>query len=66
MLEANFLTMLLKPNYEKPVDTARDILDRGLTIILPPFTNSKLEMEKNSPLKIIRDLAERTIVPEVI
>ena len=27
---ANFRTMLLKPQYEAPVDSAQDILDRGL------------------------------------
>ena len=66
MLEANFLTMLLKPNYEKPVDTAQDIIDKGLTVIYLPSTKSKLEAEKNSPLKITRDIAERTIITQVI
>ena len=27
---ANFRTMLLMPQYEKPVDSAQDILDRGM------------------------------------
>ena len=66
MFEANYLTILLKPNYEKPVDTAQDILDRGLTIIKAPFRKSALDADKISRLKITRDLAERTIIPEVI
>ena len=66
MLEANYLTILLAPNYEKPIDTAQDILDRGLTVIHSPGSKSYLEGLKNSPAKIDRDLAERTIVPEVI
>ena len=62
MLEANFLTILLKPVYEKPIDTAKDILDRGLTIIYPPGTESLVELLKNSPAYTTRTLAERTIV----
>ena len=66
MFEANYLTILLKPNYEKPVDTAQDILDRGLTVLYPPGYSSLLEADKIDPLKIMRDLAERTIIAEVI
>ena len=32
MLEANYLTILMKPSYEKPVDTAQDIIDMDLTV----------------------------------
>ena len=66
MLEANYLTILLKPNYEKPVDTAQDVLDRGLTVIWPPGSESFVEEYKNSPSKIRRELVERTIVAKVI
>ena len=66
MLEANFLTILLKPVYENPIDTAQDILDRGLTVIYSPGTESIKEMLMNSPYYITRTLAERTIVPKVI
>ena len=66
MLEANYLTMLLKPNYEKAIDTAQDVLDTGLTVIYAPGTESMVEVLKNSPAKITRELAERTIVPKVI
>ena len=62
MLEANYLTMLMKPNYEKPVNTAQDVIDRGLTVITSPGTESIVEIWKNSPSKITRTLAERTIV----
>ena len=66
MLEANYLTILLAPNYEKGIDTPQDILDRGLEVIYPPMSESVLEIQRNSPAKIDRDLAEMTIVPEVI
>ena len=62
MLEANFLTILLKPNYEKFVDTAKDVLDRGLTVVTYPGSESMVESSKNSPDYTTRTLAERTIV----
>ena len=66
MLEANYLTILLKPNYEKAVDTPQDILDRGLTVLNPPGTKSLVEIMKNSPSQITRELAEMIFVPDVI
>ena len=62
MFEANFLTILVKPSYEKPIDTAEDVMDRGLSVIYPPGTKSALEILKNSPSTITRTLAERTTV----
>ena len=64
--ESVFLDILLKTNYEKPVDTAEDVRDRNLTIVYAPGTESIVEMLKNSPSAITRELAERTIVPKVI
>ena len=61
-----FLESLLKPNYEKPVDTAQDVLDRGLTIIKSPGSESKVERLRNSSSAVTRELAERIIVPKVI
>ena len=66
MFEGNYLTMLMKPTYENPVDTAQDILDRGLNVISIPGSESIVVVLKNSPYKITRQLAERTIVPKVI
>ena len=64
--ESLFLESLLKPNYEKPVDTAQDVLDRGLKVIYPPGGGSMLEILKNSPSSVTRKLAEMTDVPKVI
>ena len=66
MLESNYLTMLMKPNYEKPVDTAQDILDKNLRILIGPGYSARLEMEKNSLFNITRALAERTFLSKVI
>ena len=65
MFESNYFTMLMKPTYEKPVDSAADIIERGLRVIFPPYTESTLEELKNSPFDSTRRLAELSIVPKV-
>ena len=64
--ESSFLDILLKPNYEDPVDSAEDILDRGLGIIKGSITAAIVEDMKKSPFPMTRALAESTIVPNVI
>ena len=66
MFESNYFTMLMKPTYEKPIDTPQDIIDLGLTVIYPPGTESKVEVLKNSLIDSTRRLAELTVVPKVI
>ena len=60
-----FLESLLIRDYEKPVDTAQDILDRGLSVITIPGGGSMVEILKNSPFPLTRRLAEMTVVPKV-
>ena len=64
--EASFLSILLKPTYEKAIDTAQDVLDRGLSVILNPGSESYVVEKKNSLSNITRRLVERTIVTKVI
>ena len=66
MFESNYFTMLMKPTYEKPVDSPADIIERGLRVIYPPDMEDIVEVLKNSPFYNIRRLAEMTIVPKVI
>ena len=66
MFESTFFSMLMKPVYETPINTAQDVLDRGLPVIDSPGAESKVEILKNSPSSITRQLAERTIVAKVI
>ena len=65
ILECNYLTVLLKPVYETPVDSAEDVLERGLKILDSPGTQSKVESMLRSPSPLMRAIAENTIVPEV-
>ena len=64
--ESSLLDIILKRNYEKAVDTAQELLDRGLSVITTPGSESLVEVLKNSPSYITRTLAERTVLPKVI
>ena len=66
MLESNYFSLLVKPNYEKPVDTAEDVLDRGLTVLWFPGYELYKEMAVMQNLsKVTSDLAEKTYVAKV-
>ena len=66
MLESNYLTILLRPSYEKAVDGPQDIIDRDLKILWYPPNAAILEKLKNSPSDQVRTLADLTIVAKVI
>ena len=66
MLESNFLGMLVKPNYEKPVDSAEDVVDRGMTILWGPYYEyyKIMQFEQNDSM-ILKELAELVYVSKV-
>ena len=66
MFESTFFSMLMKPVYETPIDTAQDVLDRGLPVIYPPGRESLVEVLKNSPSDTTKQLAETAIIAKVI
>ena len=63
-IESNYLGILLKANYEKPIDTAQDFLDRGIRVLYSPNSESMVEIWKNSEEG--RRIAESTYIPKVI
>ena len=65
ILECNYLTVLVKPVYDKPIETAEDIIERGVKIIDFPGTESIVEALKKSPFLLTRKLAENTYVTKV-
>ena len=65
ILECNYLTVLLKPVYEKPIDTAEDIIERGIQVIGSPGSESLVDVMKESPYEITREYAENILIPEV-
>ena len=64
-LTSNYLSVLIKPSYQKPVETSEDVIARNLTIIISPGTESIVENDKNSPYPIVRQLAELRYVAKV-
>ena len=66
ILECNILATLLKPVYEKPIDTAEDIIEKGIKIIAYPGQESVVEALKKSPFPLTRALAENTYVAKVV
>ena len=66
MLESNYLGMLVKPNFEKPMDSAEDVLERGVTILWYPYFEYYKENElKQNDSMIIKKLAEKVYVSKV-
>ena len=63
--ECNFLDILVRPVYEKPVDTPEDIIERGLTILYNPGSEAMKNAMLNSDNKLDRDLAALTYVTKV-
>ena len=66
ILACNYLTVLVKPVYEKPIDTAEDIIERGITIIRGPGQESVVAAAKKSPFELSRKLAEKSYVTKVV
>ena len=66
ILECNYLTVLVKPVYEKPIDTAEDVVERGIQIINGPGREALVETLKKSPFSLTRKMAENTYVPKVV
>ena len=57
--------MLIKPSYDKPVETSEDVIARNLTIIDSPGRESMVEAEKKSPISIVRELAMARYISKV-
>ena len=64
-LTSNYLPVLIKPSYQKPVETYEDVIARNLTVIDVPGRESLVETDKNSQYPIVRQIAEITYVVKV-
>ena len=60
--EGNILALMFKPVYEDPVDTAEDIIARGLIPVIPPGGWAIPNMFALSDNQLYRDLAKKMIV----
>jgi hypothetical protein len=62
--EANLLKMMLKHEYEEPIDSAQDIVDRGMIPIIP--SQHYMDNLKQSPNVLYQQLAEKAIMFNIL
>ena len=62
ILLSNYLTVLIKPSYDAPVDTAQDVWDRGLIINIVPVGAIWKQFLEVSGIPIYNKLAERVVL----
>ena len=60
---ANFRAMLLMPVFEKPVNSAQDILDRGMIPFTEHVGGFYIDFLKESPSPVYNQLAEISYLP---
>ncbi len=62
-LLCNFLTVLLRPRYEDPVDTLADLNERNITLILDPWGEEGwIQWFEDSPYPEFREISQRIVV----
>ena len=61
-MTCNILTTLLKPNFEAPLDSAKDLVDRNIQLFTWPNGGIWKQFLANSPIKEYQLLAERLYV----
>ena len=62
-LLSNYLSVLLRPSYEEPVDTAADLIKRDITPFVDPGSDIYLQYFAASADPIYQELSERLYVP---
>ena len=63
-LLSNYLTVLLRPKYEKPVETAADLIKRDITPIYAPWGQFLKQAFAASSDPNMQELSKRLIVPK--
>ena len=61
-LLSNYLTVLLKPSWEEPVDTAADLNRRNLIPVVPKTQKIYIQIFANSPDPEYQYLSQRVLV----
>ena len=61
-LLSNYLTVLLRPSYEEPVETAADLIKRNITPILYPGGETYIQLFSASPDPVYQEISRRFVV----
>ena len=63
-LLSNYLTVLLRPSYEKPVDTTEDLINRDITPFSIPGSDYYIQYFAESPDPNYQEISKRFVVPK--
>ena len=58
------LTVLLKQNFDVPIDSSADLVNRNITPYVHPGGFVWKDVLKNSPIKANQELSSRLVIPE--
>ena len=61
-LLSNYLTVLLRPKYEEPVDTAADLIKRNITPFLTPGSNIYRQLFAASSDPVYQEISRRLVI----
>ena len=61
-LLSNYLTVLLRPSYERPVDTSNDLIDRDITPFIHPAGGVFKQALANNPDPKMQEISRRLVV----
>ena len=64
ILLCNILTTILRPNFEEPLDTAQQLVEKNITLIVVPAGNIWKEILLESSVTDYNILGENMIVPD--
>jgi len=64
ILLANYLSVLIQPKYEQPVETTQDVYDRGMKPYYVPSGHIFQEAFAQSEAEIFQELAKVFVIPE--
>ena len=60
-LLSNYLTVLLRPSFEEPVDTAADLIKRDIIPFLPPGADYLIRFFADAPDPIYQEISRRFV-----
>ena len=60
----NILIVILRPNFEEPLDTAKQLVEKNITLYFEPGLDGSKQWLLDSPLKEYRILGENAIIAD--
>ena len=61
-LLSNYLNVLLRPSYERPVDTAADIIERNIIVVKEPGSELWIRFFANSQDQNLQEISRTAVV----